>query len=136
MAKAIPSVQQFMSLTPYVINADEPLVTAHAVMREKRIRHLPVLGEGLMPVGIVSDGDLYQAEALTHADVIKARVRDVMTDHPYTVLPDTPIDEVVATLAGRKIGSALVVEDGKLIGIFTATDALGAFYALMQTRLR
>jgi CBS domain-containing protein len=136
MAKTIPPVQNFMSSAPYVIGADESLASAHALMRDKRIRHLPVLGAGLAPVGVVSDGDLYQAEAIQALDARTARVRDVVMSKPYTVFPGTPVDEVVEEMAGRKLDSALVVEGGRLVGIFTATDALGAFYALMQTRMK
>ena len=136
MSKTIPTVQQFMSTAPFVINADETLASAHQLMRRHRIRHLPVLDTALSPVGIVSDGDLYHAEAMKDVNPESSRVRDVMTAKPFTVQPSTPLDQVVEEMAGRKYGSALVVQNGKLVGIFTATDALGAFYALMQTRLK
>jgi len=136
VSKSIPAVQQFMSTVPYVINADESLASAHRLMKQHRIRHLPVLDTGLSPVGIVSDGDLFHAEAMTGVNPETAQVRDVMTAKPFTVQPTTPLDEVVEEMAGHKYGSALVVQNGKLVGIFTATDALGAFYALMQTRMK
>jgi len=52
------------------------------------------------------------------------------------VSPDAPIDEVVQEMAGKKFGSAVVIDNGKVVGMFTATDALAAFAELLQTRLK
>jgi CBS domain-containing protein len=46
-----------------------------------------------------------------------------MVTDPYVVGPDEPLDSVLLTLAERRIGCALVAENGKLTGIFTTTDA-------------
>ncbi|HEX5819367.1 MAG TPA: KpsF/GutQ family sugar-phosphate isomerase [Gemmatimonadales bacterium] len=49
------------------------------------------------------------------------RVRDVMLPPHGTVAPDAPMREVVVTLAHHR-GIALVVEDRRLRGVFTAGD--------------
>jgi acetoin utilization protein AcuB len=87
-------------------------------------------------VGMLSDGDLYRAESITGVDASKVTISDIMTPKPYTVSPDAPIDEVVQEMAGKKFGSAVVVDNGKVVGMFTATDALSAFAELLQTRLK
>jgi acetoin utilization protein AcuB len=46
MSKAIPSVQKYMTTSPHTVGADQTLAHAHSVLREHRIRHLPVLRGG------------------------------------------------------------------------------------------
>ncbi len=43
MSKAIPSVQKYMTTSPHTIGEDQPMAVAHQMMREYKIRHLPVL---------------------------------------------------------------------------------------------
>lgn len=45
---------------------------------------------------------------------------------PYVAHPDAPLNEVASDMATQKLGSAIILEDGKLVGIFTATDACRA----------
>jgi len=51
------------------------------------------------------------------------------------VKPDSKLDEVARMMADKKIGSVLVVDHHRLVGIFTTTDALQALGELLQTRL-
>jgi acetoin utilization protein AcuB len=55
-----------------------------------------------------------------------------MTDQPYTVGPGTPLDEVVSTMAEKKFGSAVVVQNNKIVGIFTTVDACQALSDLSE----
>ena len=64
------------------------------------------------------------------------QVADAMTEEPYFTAPDRPIDEVAAEMAEHKYGSAIVVQNGKVVGIFTTTDACAALAELFATRLR
>jgi len=52
-------------------------------------------------------------------DVFVARL---MTSELYTVTPDTLVEDAAAVLLDNDISSALVVEDGTLVGILTTTD--------------
>jgi CBS domain-containing protein len=54
-------------------------------------------------------------------------VEDAMTDAVYGVAPETPLEEVAATMAAHKYGAALVLgERGRVVGVFTTVDALHA----------
>lgn len=133
--KTIPSVRKYMTTTPRSLTARDTLAHAFGLMKELQIRHLPVC-EGDAAVGVVSDGDLFRVSAMADVNPEKMTAADVMSPHPYTVSPDAPLDEVVTEMASKKIGSAVVVDNHKVVGIFTATDALGAFAELLHTRLR
>ena len=52
-------------------------------------------------------------------------VDEVMTIDPFTVVPEAPLDQVVAKMAEHKYGCAVVSQqNGKIVGIFTANDGL------------
>lgn len=117
------TVQQFMQRCPHTIAPSETLATAHQVMRQACIRHLPVVaGEAL--VGVVSLHDLHLLETLDGVDPCEATVEEAMTVNLYAVAPQTPVAEVALGMADRCIGSALVVDEGRLVGILTSYNAL------------
>ena len=132
--KPIPAVRKYMTTTPHTIGAEQAMSQAHKMMRASRIRHLPVLHAGKL-VGVVSDGDLHLIETLKDVDPEQVTVEDAMTQAPYAVGPDTPLDDVVKTMAEHKYGSAVVVDNDKVVGIFTTVDACRAFAELLHGRL-
>lgn len=133
MNQAIPTIQSYMTLSPLSIAGDQTIAAAATMMLECRIRHLPVL-KGDRLLGIITDRDIKFIEALSTIDSTRLAVADAMTDHPYSVTPDTALDEVVSTMAEHKIGSAVVMKDGKVVGIFTTVDACRAFADLLRAR--
>ena len=134
MSKTIPTIQKYMTTQPHSIGRDQTMSVAHAMMREHRFRHLPVLTGGKL-VGLLSDRDLNLLETLGDVDPQTVTVQDAMSPEPYTVTPDSPLDEVVATMAKEKYGCAVVMQNNKLVGIFTTVDACEAFAELLHTRL-
>src|SRR5262249_6496776 len=100
----MPPVGAAVTPFPYFVEETEPLEAAQRLMRERGIRHVPVLRKGQV-VGIVSARDP------------KVVVRD-----PYVVEIATPLDVVVSTMWERRTGSAVVVKRGKLAGILSAAD--------------
>ena len=54
------------------------------------------------------------------------RVRDVMSSRLHTVGPEDTVGEAVAVMAQNRVGSVLVMEGEKLLGIFTERDTVRA----------
>ncbi len=133
--KAIPAIEKYMTTNPHTIGAEQPLAKAHKTMRDLRIRHLPVL-EGGELVGILSDRDLRLVESFKDVDPEQVSVREACSEDIYQVSPKAPLTEVCAEMALHKYGSVLVVDNHKLVGIFTWIDALLALNELSATRLR
>ena len=127
------TVEAHMTVSPVVIGSDRTLADAHRMMRERGIRHLPVVEAGAL-VGVVSQRDLYLAETLRGVDPSTDTVREAMSADPYAVPPGTALEEVAAAMAERKLGSAIVVDRGSVIGLFTTVDALRALAALAGRR--
>ncbi|HET9931515.1 MAG TPA: CBS domain-containing protein [Polyangiaceae bacterium] len=134
MSKVIPTVQKYMTTSPHTIGEEQPMAVAHRIMRDNRIRHLPVLRDGKV-AGMVSDRDLHLIETLKDVDPREVQVSEAMSQDPYVVAPDAPLDEVVRTMAEKKYGSAIVVQSQKVVGIFTTVDVCRAFAELLHTRL-
>jgi len=107
------------------------MAEAHRLMRQGRMRHLPVLSHGRV-VGVVSAGDLHLLEGLDDVDPERVCVEEAMTPEPYCVHPDAPLDEVVDVMAGNKYGCALIVDAEHVAGIFTTVDALEAFARVLR----
>lgn len=134
MSKPIPTIQKYMTVTPHSIGSDQTLATAAKMMREHRIRHLPVL-EGGKLLGVITDRDLKFVETFRDVDPERLTVAEAMTEEPYTVAPDTPLDVVARTMAAEKYGSAIVMQNRHVVGIFTTVDACQALSELLSTRL-
>ena len=115
-----------MSKSPVTIGPTAKRAEALALMRAKKIHHMPVCEAGKV-VGLVTDGDLQAHDA-------PANLKDLMRPRPYTVSPEAPIDEVVREMSGHAYGSAaVIVDNGRVVGMFTATDGLRAFADFLRT---
>ena len=117
------TVGALMTPQPLTIGRQQSLSTAHRLMRDHHVRHLPVLEHGEL-IGVVSQRDLYFLETIRGIDLDDDLVEDAMTTDTYAIEPDAPISSVARQMARYRYGCAVVVERGKVIGIFTATDAL------------
>lgn len=104
-------------------------------MGKYELRHLPVAVDGKL-IGVVSDRDLNLVQTLAYAPPDAITVEDAMTPDPYAPTPDTPLVEVVRVMVDRKIGSAVVVDAGEIVGIFTATDAMRALIDALGGKAR
>lgn len=114
-----PDIKDYMAKFPFVTSPEATVTETLKYMKKTSVRHLPVLNSGEL-VGVVSERDLKSVESTSGATV-----KDVMTGPPWVVSETEPLSSVVHWMAKQKVGSALVVNDaGKLLGIFTTTDAL------------
>jgi acetoin utilization protein AcuB len=125
MTKFPLTIRDHMTPAPHTISARQTLADAHTLMRAQRLRHLPVLDGGKI-VGIVSQRDLALVESLPDVSPDEVPVEDAMSTDLYTVSPDAPLQLAATEMADRKLGSALVVEHGEVVGVFTAVDACRA----------
>jgi acetoin utilization protein AcuB len=121
-----------MTKTPHLLGDEQTLSKAHEIMREHRIRHLPVLHGGKL-VGVVSLRDLHLIETLRDVDPDEVTVEDAMTQDVYVVPPSALLKDVVKEMAERKLGSAVVAEGPRVVGVFTTVDALDTLADLLGT---
>ena len=136
-------VRERMSQEPVTITSDVSVTDALRLMRERKIRRLPVLDSHGKLVGIVSDQDLLYASpspvsslSVWEMNYLLARlkVEEVMTRKVITVTEDTPLEEAARIMADNKIGGLPVMRDDKLVGIVTETDLFKIFLELLGAR--
>jgi acetoin utilization protein AcuB len=119
------SIQKYMTKAQYFASPEESVLLAHERMLQHDVRHLPVVrGETL--VGVLFKSDLKLVGSLDPAVVRPIKVESVMVTEYYTVGPDEALDVAAREMSRRKWGSALVTDAGKVVGVFTTTDALRA----------
>lgn len=99
---------------------DSASLEAAAVEMVKRKSRLMAF-EGAELVGIVTSSDMVRAIAGLGRDF---SLQHVISKRLLTALPQTPVDVVVRVMNEKKVGSVLVTEDGKPMGIFTERDLL------------
>lgn len=126
--------------TPVVtVQPKTPIYEALALMKEKRIRRLPVV-KGQRLAGIVTWTDLMRASpspatTLTVWEIpyllMKTPVAQVMTRDPITIAPTATIEEAALLMRQYKIGGLPVAEQHALVGIITESDLFDALIALM-----
>ncbi len=116
-------IRDAMTRSVHTIGASLTLADAARMMKKHKIRHLPVL-EGNALVGLLSDRDVQVLSSVSELDPSCILVEDAMTQAPWTVLPTTPLLEVATHMARKKLGSAVVLENDKVVGVFTTTDGM------------
>ena len=126
--RGVPAIETVMTPFPWYVHIEDQLSHALEVMGQHEIRHLPVTDEGEL-VGVVSERDiaLVTGAVSERGQRDALRVRDACTLGAYVVECSEPLDRVLIEMADRRIGSVLVVRDGSLAGILTATDACRRF---------
>ena len=126
-------IRDVMTSPAVVVAPQTPVPQASALMKERRIRHLPVIENGQL-VGMVSRGDLREAsisEAI-NADLYEISfllsrlpVSKLMTRQVVTISPDALIVDAVELMTDNKIAGLPVVDGTRsVVGIVTESDLL------------
>ena len=134
-------VEKWMTKNPITIEKDATVIEAIHLMKEKKIRRIPVMDKGKI-AGIVTEKMLldFKPSKATSLDtweihylLSKTLVTEAMNPKPYKVKPDTDLADCAKFLHDRKLNGVLVVDDNdNLTGIFTVTNALEALIEICK----
>jgi CBS domain-containing protein len=145
-------VSEIMQTDPVTVSPEASVQDVVSALREHQLPGVPVVDWDGNVQGIVTeadlvlpdeDGDLHIPhyinlfggtvflESLGHFEerlnkAFAANAADMMTRHPDTVGPDTSIREAARLIHNTGHNRLPVVEDGKLVGVVTRLDVLGA----------
>lgn len=125
-----PPVAEYTPRAPYAVGPKEPLANARRLMEKYAIRDLPVRHEGKL-VGLLSGPELRLLWTLAPPPETTT-VEQAMTATPYAVASTTRLDEVVRAMIDRSVDAAVVLEDGRVLGVFTATNAMEALVDVLE----
>jgi len=123
-------VVDLMTRQVITVTRETPVLDALKIMNDRGFRRLPVVDEDGRPIGVVS---LRAIEALKPQSGIpslwqsgpwaaKHIVGDVMNKRLVTVRPTDTVELATTKAQTNQVGSLLVVDDGKLVGLITTKD--------------
>ncbi len=135
-------VKHWMTKDPITVSPETLAVEAQKIMKENKIRRLPVVEKGKL-VGMVTFRNLIEAAPSSATSlsihelnylIMKIKIKDLMKKNVITVSPeDTVIDAIVRGVE-KGIGGFPVVDDqGRLVGIVTETQIARAMIQLFGT---
>jgi acetoin utilization protein AcuB len=123
-------ISDVMKTNVVSIPSTTSLAEARRIMDAHNIRRLPVI-DNMKLMGILTKDDLdkmgpSQLTTFSVNELVymlnRITVKDVMHKDVITVPPDTTIEEAVRLAQTRKVGSLLITEKDRVIGIATTND--------------
>ncbi len=142
------TARDVMTREVFTIGPEASVEDLAKLLEEHRISGVPVLDAQGGLVGVVTQSDLVQRSrdldlppALNILDLhlfletpshfqkrleklLGNKVKDVMTEDPVTVAPDTPVNEIARLMSSKKVHTLPVVDSGKLVGIVGKLDLI------------
>ncbi len=122
---------------------DMPVTEAQALMREKGIRHLPIIDGKEKLVGLITQRNLLSALPSDVSNfsrfeisytLAKIKVDKVMVTDVITIEEDIPIETAARVMADNRIGCLPVMDGKDLVGIITDSDLFNIMVSLLGAR--
>lgn len=128
-------VEQMMNKNVLTLQPSQTIKEAILLLRENKIRHLPITNAEGKVVGVVSDRDIKEATPSNlmdgqHTDVYNTKIEEIMTKNPVIGHPLDFVEEVATLFYDQQIGCLPIVSAEKLVGIVTETDLLYKYIEL------
>ena len=132
-------VKYWMKSDPITVSADTLVIEAKKIMRNHKIRRLPVL-KGEQLIGIVTLSGLREAQPSKATSLsihelnyllAKMTVAEIMTREVVTCPPDMTMEKAAVLGTKYRVGALPVVENGRLVGIITESDIYRAFLQML-----
>jgi acetoin utilization protein AcuB len=117
------------------VGHDATVADAWSIMQTRRVHHLPVLDAERRLIGMLTEHDLrlvilercVREEPGQMASTLAGlRVNEIMTWAVVTVGPDMDVRDAARMMHDRKLGALPVADEGRVIGVITATDVIRA----------
>jgi predicted transcriptional regulator len=109
-------VKDVMTTNVITVKEDQTRQQAARLLAQHRISGLPVVNDGGILVGVVSEYDIIGKEGKT--------IGDIMSRGVISVGADTDLEEASHILVHERIRRLPVVDQGKVIGIISRSDVV------------
>jgi acetoin utilization protein AcuB len=129
-------IKSFMILPPIILKYNEKFSKVEAILREKQIKHLPILDENGRLGGLITLSDLYRTCSprkniedgtfvYDHAQLDGFILKNVMTKDPFALKADNTLRDALEVMTRGRFGCIPIVDDDRrIIGIVTQTDII------------
>jgi signal-transduction protein with cAMP-binding, CBS, and nucleotidyltransferase domain len=116
-------------MDPKVLTVDEEIdaLTGARTMVGERKGYAVVVHGGKTITGIVTEWDYLEKVVAPAADPTRLRMRDICSREVKACAPETPTDEVVATMASLGIRRMIVRSGDDVVGVITARSIVANF---------
>jgi acetoin utilization protein AcuB len=132
-------VVDLMTKDILTVTRETPVLDALKIMHQRNFRRLPVVDEDGRPVGVVSERSIEELKPSgipilwqSGSWASKRTVGEVMNKRVVSVKPTDTVEFATKKAQMNKVGSLLVLEDNKLVGIVTTNDI---FYKIVNPTL-
>ena len=123
-------------MTKSVISVDAAITVNEAakMMEDAKVGAVIVM-ENNLPVGIVTDRD-FSVKVVSHAYQITAPVKQIMSSPLVSINSDETVRMAADLMHDRRIRKIPVIDDGKVVGIITATDIVNLLAVSVEEDMR
>ena len=121
-----------MTLNPFCIDQSVHLHDAYMIMEEKGYRHLIVVDENRVFVGIVTEGDFLRHIGFEELSRVKI-IADVMDNRPLVASADASIVEIASLMKDQKSDYVILMSDKRAIGVVAERDI--SYYCINANEL-
>ena len=128
-------VEQIMNTSVPTLTPEHTINDALQLLKEKKIRHLPIINDKRQVLGVVTDRDLKDAtpstlQNISDPEIYNRTLEEIMTKNPITGHPLDFVEETASIFYDNRIGCLPIVSHGKLVGMITESDLLYKFIEL------
>lgn len=128
-------IEEIMNRDVATLYPQQTLREAVATLRERQVRHIPVINDAREVLGVITDRDIKQATPSsllegTDYSVLDTPIEQIMTKNPITGHPLDFVEESATIFYDNRIGCLPIVSKGKLVGMITESDMLYKFIEL------
>lgn len=129
----VTDVRVAHALTPlsYRVYRDTPVPEVQNLMLRRGIAAVPVVGEDLEVLGLITAGDLLRrvVSEVDAAERGSVAARAVMTRSVFCVSGEESLAEAGRALAARGVAQLPVVREGEIVGFLERATVMRAFFA-------
>lgn len=119
-----PTVRSFVKVDPLMIDANESVLRAAQMMRERHAGNILILING-EPRGILTERDVLNRVAADDLIASTVSVRKIMTSPMISIDADEPLSEGVKLMAKHGIRTVFVTDHGKPLGLLNMRSIVG-----------
>lgn len=129
-------VRDVMSTDVFTLGRNDKLSIADDLMKQKRIRHIPVVDSDGALCGILTQRDLFRGillRSLGYGSRAEEKlleslsIKDAMHDEVLRVAPESTLRDAAKLMLSNKVGCLPVVDGERLVGMISEADFVKQF---------
>lgn len=124
-------VRDLMTAPVSTLGPEANVADVSDLIRERRIRHIPIVDSQRVLVGLVTHRDLLGKAfgggqdlptSIRRAYLRSIPISEIMVTDVVTIAPDSPLGDAARLMYQGRHGCLPVVDAGRVVGILTSTD--------------